>query len=176
MSLRFYSSDLKAASQSKSLLVNIKWFVFCHSLHMVFFIRLGQDLHQIPIIGKFLGFIVEYLIRVLFASDISCRAKIGKELVILHGHDIVIGADVVIGKRCKIFNGVTLGNKDINQASSGNQPVVGSDVTLCTGAKVLGNITLKNNVLVAANSVVLKDCPEDSLVAGVPAKIIREKS
>jgi serine O-acetyltransferase len=140
---------------------------------MVFLIRLGQDLYRVPFVGKILGFIVEYLIRVIFASDISCRAKIGEGLVILHGHDIVIGADVIIGKGCKIFNGVTLGNKDINQLSLDNQPIVGNSVTLCTGSKILGNVTLADNVVVAANSVVLKNFPENVVVAGVPAKIIK---
>lgn len=173
MSLQLYLADVKATSGSSSFLVNLKYILLSHTLHMVFLIRLGQDLYRVPFVGKILGFIIEYLIRVVFASDISCHAKIGEGLVILHGHDIVIGADVIIGKKCKIFNGTTLGNKDINKTSSGNQPIVGNNVTLCTGSKILGNVTLADNVVVAANSVVLKDFPKNVVVAGVPAKIIK---
>ena len=62
-------------------------------------IRIGQDLYRLPFIGKLLGFIVEYIIRVVYASDISCRANIGPGLSIIHGHDIVIGGNVVISAR-----------------------------------------------------------------------------
>ena len=122
--------------------------------------------------GRILGFIVEYLIRVLYASDLSCRSRVGAGFVIQHGHDIVIGADVVIGKRCTIFNGVTLGNKDLSLSSRGNQPRIGDNVTLSTGAKILGPIHVGDNVIVGANSVVLDDCQPNTVVAGIPARVI----
>jgi serine O-acetyltransferase len=174
MSIRFFVDDLRSASKSDSILVNLKWFVFTHSLHMLFMLRLGQSLRTVPLLGRVLGFVIEYLIRVIYASDISCLACIGRGFVIVHGHDIVIGADVRIGERCKIFNGVTLGNKDTDQTSKGNQPFLGHDVTISTGAKLLGPIKVGDNVVVGANSVVVKDCPPNSVVAGVPAKVIKD--
>ena len=105
---------------------------------------------------------------------ISCKSKIDEGLIILHGHDIVIGADVIIGKQCRIFNGVTLGNKDITGSSLGNQPSIGNNVVLCTGAKILGPLMIGDNVVIGANSVVLKDCPSNTVFAGVPAKMIKD--
>ncbi|MDH5765402.1 MAG: serine acetyltransferase [Gammaproteobacteria bacterium] len=174
MSLRKFYADVRAATKSDLLLINIKWFLLNHSMHLLFLYRLGQDLYRVRYIGKVLGYILEYLIRVVYSSDMSCRADIGEGVVIVHGHDIVIGADVIIGRNCKIFNGVTLGNKDIKKSSYGNQPVIGDNVVLSTGAKVLGKVNLGDNVIVGANSVVVKDVPADSVVAGVPAKIIRD--
>lgn len=176
MGLKFFAKDIVAASKSKSILTNIKWTLFNHSIHLVFLIRLGQDFYKTPALGKFLGFIIEYLIRVIYSSDISCRASIGPGLVISHGHDIVIGADVIIGKQCVIFNGVTLGNKDLTISSKGAQPSVGDRVILCTGAKVLGPISLGCNTVVGANAVVLKSFPENSILGGVPAKVIKKSS
>jgi serine O-acetyltransferase len=173
MSLKFFRADLQAACKSASFATQLKWFFLNHTLHLVFWIRLGQDLRKIPVLGKVFGILIEYFIRVVYASDISCRARIAAGFVVMHGHGIVIGADVVIGEGCKIFNGVTLGNKDFTQASAGNQPVVGRNSTLCTGAKILGNIRIGDNVVVGANSVVLRDCPANSVVAGVPAVVIR---
>ena len=42
------------------------------------------------------------------------------------------------------------------------------------GCKVIGNITIGNNVLVAPNAVVVKDVPDNCVVAGVPARIIKK--
>lgn len=174
MSIRFLGRDLRSASQSDSFLMNAKWMIFTHTSHLLFFFRLGQSASKVPLIGKILKFFIEYFIRVVYASDISCLATIGPGLVFVHGHDIVIGADVVIGDCCKIFNGVTLGNKDTTQTSTGNQPVVGDNVTLSTGAKILGPVTLGDNVVVGANSVVIRNCDSNTVVAGVPARVVRD--
>ena len=40
------------------------------------------------------------------------------------------------------------------------------------GAKLLGNITVGNNVKIGANSVVLKDVPDNAVAVGIPARII----
>lgn len=173
MSLRYFVYDLQAITKSKSVLVNLKWFFFSHTLHLLFLIRIGQDLRRLPIIGKLLGFFAEYIIRVLYSSDISCRAQIGLGFSIVHGHDIVIGSDVSIGCNCKIFNGVTLGNKDISKTSFGNQPTVGDNVVMSTGAKILGPIVIGDNVIIGANSVLLKSVPANVVVAGVPAKVLK---
>jgi serine O-acetyltransferase len=67
---------------------------------------------------------------------------------------------------------VTLGDR----RPFGGQPVLGDDVTVGAGACVLGPITIGDRVLVAANAVVLDDVPDDSVVAGAPARIIRQRS
>jgi len=174
MGLRMFMSDLRAASKSSAVLVNLKWFLFSHSLHMVLLVRLGQDCYRIPLLGKLFGFLVEYFIRIVFGSDISCRAKIGPGFVIQHGHDIVIGSEVTIGSGCKIFNGVTLGNKDVSVNAFGEQPTVGNGAVFCTGAKILGPLSIGDNVVVGANSVLLRDCPSNTVFAGVPAVMIRD--
>lgn len=146
-----------------------------HSFHIVLLFRFGNFCdRKIPILGKILRFTVEYLIRILFGSDISCKAKIGKGFRIMHGHDIVIGANVIIGDYCKIFNGVTLGNKNTETPDS-QQPILENYVIISTGAKILGGIKIGSNSTVGANSVVLKDVPANSIAVGVPAKILEKK-
>ena len=53
-------------------------------------------------------------------------------------------------------------------------PVIGDNVYLATGAKILGPIKIGNNVTVGANAVVIKDVPDNCVVAGIPAKIIKK--
>jgi len=173
MSLKYFLKDLEASSKSASSLIKLKCLLVSHTLHMTFLLRLGQSCQNVPFIGSVMRIIIEYIIRIIYSSDISCKAVIGSGLTIMHGHDIVIGADVEIGRNCKIFNGVTFGNKDLEQPSSSNQPTVGNNCIFCTGAKIIGPIEVADNVTVAANAVLLVDCIENSVVGGIPAKIIR---
>jgi serine O-acetyltransferase len=163
--------DIKIFYPEKNRLNYIKVFLE-HSFHLVLLIRFGFFCDKkIPILGKILRFLVEYIIRVVFASDISCKAKIGKGFRVVHGHDIVIGSDVVIGDYCKIFNGVTLGNK-YTENNLANQPTVGDYVIISTGAKILGNVVIGSHSVIGANSVVIKSVPPNSVVVGVPGRVI----
>lgn len=172
--LKILADDLLRYVDSKRIFPILKIVAFSHAFHLVFAIRIGQSVRGLKFIGPFLSLLIEYLIRVLYASDISCRAKIGEGLMIVHGHDIVIGGDVVIGKGCKIFNGVTLGNKD-TETKKNQQPHVGEFVVISTGAKILGCIDIGSNSIIGANSVVLNSVPPQSIAIGVPARILKRK-
>lgn len=95
-------------------------------------------------------------------------ADIGGGLYIQHGVASLIGA-AKIGENCRIYQQVNIGYKD------DKTPILEDNVSVACGATVLGGITLKKGSLVAAGAVVLKDVPENAIVAGVPAKIIGYK-
>jgi len=145
---------------------------FNHTKQMRLLLMIGQKCLRIPIIGNFLSVFCEYLIRIFFASDISCKAKIPGDVVFVHGHDIVIGSDVTIGKGCKIFNGVTFGNKD-TESTSNDQPTIGDNCLISTGAKILGSITVGDNCIIGANSVVISNIPPNSVAVGIPARVVK---
>lgn len=163
-------ADFHRYTSNQGILNKIKIVFFSHAFHLVFLIRAGMATRKIPFFGSFLGLAIEYLIRIIFASDISCRARIDDGLMIVHGHDIVIGSHSTIGRNCKIFNGVTLGNKD-TEAQINEQPVIGEDVVIGTGSKLLGGIFVGNRVKIGANSVVITNIPDDSIAIGVPARV-----
>ena len=73
-----------------------------------------------------------------------------------------------MGNYCSVNTGSLCGNKGI-----GNMPTIGDHVGLGPGVKIIGNITIGNNVFIAANAVVVKDVPDNCIVGGVPAKIIK---
>jgi serine O-acetyltransferase len=52
-------------------------------------------------------------------------------------------------------------------------PVIGNDLFISTGAKIIGNVKVGNSCVIGANAVVLKDVPDNCVVAGIPAKIIK---
>ena len=166
--------DLKAMNPKKNFKTYLKS-SFEHTFHVVLLYRFGNFVYlKIPYLGNIIRFIVEYLIRILFGSDISCKAKIGKGFTIVHGHDIVIGANSVIGDYCKIFNGVTLGNKN-TEGFDISQPILENNVVVSTGAKILGGVNIGINSIIGANSVVIKDVPANSIAVGIPAKVIKNR-
>lgn len=102
--------------------------------------------------------------------DINPAAKIGKGIMIDHGHDIVIGETSVIEDNVSILQGVTLGGT--GKESGDRHPKIRHGVLIGAGAKILGNIEIGHCSRVAACSVVLQDVPPNRTVAGVPAKIV----
>lgn len=82
---------------------------------------------------------------------------------------MIVNSEAKVGKNLTIYPGVTVG------AEKGGVPTIGDNVFLGLGSKIFGGITIGNNVLVAPNSVVVKDVPDNCVVAGVPAKIIKER-
>jgi serine O-acetyltransferase len=102
--------------------------------------------------------------------DIHPNARIGKGIMIDHGHDIVIGETCVIEDNVSMMQGVTLGGT--GKEMGDRHPKIRRGVLIGAGAKVLGNIEIGHCSRIAACSVVLHDVPPNRTVAGVPAKIV----
>ena len=108
-----------------------------------------------------------------YSFDISYKATIGKGFQIAHYGYIVIPSNTVIGDNCRVRPGVVLGKRDINDSSSGGN-IVGSNVEFGVVSKVMGPVIIGDNVIIGANAVVTRDVPSNSVVAGIPARVIRK--
>jgi serine O-acetyltransferase len=108
----------------------------------------------------------------VFNIDIHPAAKIGRGIMLDHGSGIVIGETAEIGDNSSLLHSVTLGGS--GKEMGDRHPKVGRGVMIGAGAKILGNIHVGDCARVAAGSVVLKDVPPKTTVAGVPAKVIGE--
>lgn len=87
-----------------------------------------------------------------------------------HGlNGIIVSQFAQIGKDSVIYHQVTIGSKDGKTA-----PIVGDNVTIYAGAKLIGDITVGNNVIIGAGAVVTKNIPDNCVVGGVPAKILKK--
>ncbi|WP_095590716.1 serine O-acetyltransferase [Actibacterium ureilyticum] len=123
--------------------------------------------------GRFdMAYFVQMRISEQFGVDIHPAARIGKGLMIDHAHSIVVGETAVVGDNVSMLHSVTLGGT--GKEEEDRHPKIGDGVLIGAGAKVLGNIKVGHCSRVAAGSVVLRDVPPCSTVAGVPAKIVGE--
>lgn len=95
----------------------------------------------------------------------------GYGLKILHifGGGHIINAERV-GNYCSFNAGSVVGNYGPD-----NMPTLGDHVGMGPGAKIFGKVSVGDNSFIAANAVVTKNMPANSIVGGVPARIIKMK-
>ncbi|MFX1310814.1 MAG: serine O-acetyltransferase [Promethearchaeota archaeon] len=108
--------------------------------------------------------------RQLTGIEIHPAAEIGSDFFIDHGAGCVIGETSEIGNNVTLFSGVVLGGTNISPVK--RHPTLGNDVVVGTGAKILGPITIGDKVKIGANSVVVTDVPPNSVVVGVPGRVV----
>lgn len=77
-----------------------------------------------------------------------------------------------IGKNFSILPGAVIGNKRENP-SDVEWTYIGDNCYVGLGARILGPVTIGNNVIIGANSVITKDVPDNAVVGGIPARIIK---
>ena len=144
----------------------------------------GRDYSaQYAHLKKMLGSVGERVwISKTFGCDCGKNIFIGDDftgnfnLTILDIREVYIGNHVMIGPNTLI---TTVGHPLSPKARRGYMakaaPVrIGNDVWIGGNVTILSGVTIGNNVVVAAGAVVTKDVPDNSLVGGVPARLIRE--
>ena len=107
--------------------------------------------------------------------EIPLSAKIGDGLLLIHPYNITINSRAIIGNNCTILKGVTVGATK-NKNGENLVPIIGDNVYLGVNSTIVGGIKVGNNSLIAANSFVNKDVPNDSIVIGNPSTIHAKKN
>ncbi|MBV5334495.1 MAG: serine O-acetyltransferase [Sulfuricurvum sp.] len=110
--------------------------------------------------------------QIITHIDIHPGATIGRRVFIDHGTGVVIGQTAVIEDDVLIYQGVTLGG--VSLTAGKRHPTIKRGVVIGAGAKILGNITIGENSKVGANSVVVRNVPENSTAIGIPAHVIQK--
>lgn len=99
--------------------------------------------------------------------------QIGSGFYIGHFGGIVINGKSIIGNNCNISQGVTL--SEANRGKNKGWPKLGNNIYIGPGAKIVGAVKIGNNVAIGANCVVTKDVPDNSVVVGIPCRVISQE-
>jgi serine O-acetyltransferase len=120
---------------------------------------------------------VAYYLLKLLGVEIPRKVKIGADFELAHGgFGVVIHPSTTIGKRVKVYPGVTLGRADIfrpAKQSKFESIVIDDDAILCPGAKILckeGILRVGSGSVIGANAVLLESTGMNEIWAGVPAR------
>lgn len=107
----------------------------------------------------------------VFGIKLSYTVRLGRRVRIWHSGGMVLGARS-IGDDVQIRQNTTFG---VRNTGVERKPVIGNRVDIGAGACVLGAVEVLDDAAIGANAVVVDDVPEGSIVAGVPARIVRWK-
>lgn len=116
--------------------------------------------------------------QLLYGVDIDPKAELGPGIVLVHCNGLVIGSCTRIAGNCVIFHGVTFGDRGSEWVGSNQpdgHPTIGNGCIFGAGSKILGDIRIEDNCVVGANAVVVNTVPRNSVVAGIPARIISKR-
>jgi serine O-acetyltransferase len=160
--LAAYEGDPAAKSKAET--------IFCYpSIWTMTNHRVAHELYKlaVPVIPR----IISELAHARTGIDIHPGAAVGEEFFIDHGTGVVIGETTVIGKRCRLYQGVTLGALSFPKDEDGNpikglprHPVLEDRITVYAGATILGRVTIGSDSIIGGNVWITADVPPNSRV------------
>jgi serine O-acetyltransferase len=176
---RIVAHDVQAAYDGDPAAKSIDETIFCYpGIQAITYHRLAHALRnlKVPIIPR----IIAEHAHSITGIDIHPGAQIGDSFFIDHGTGVVIGETCIIGKRVRVYQGVTLGAKSFDLDEDGNpvkgidrHPVVEDDVVIYSGATILGRIVIGRGSIIGGNVWVTRDVAPKSIITQRSLKVER---
>lgn len=151
---------------------NLKGF-FILFLYRIAHTHLTVPIYLKPFTAVFIIF-YRFLTEWILSVEIPWRVRIGSHAALYHGFGLVLNNQVKIGDYVKLRQGATIGNKIVDGLSC--VPEIGNNVDIGPNCVIFGGISVGDNAIIGAGSIVNKDVPENSVIAGNPAQIIKKLS
>lgn len=107
---------------------------------------------------------------IMMGASINIGSVIGEGTMI--DMNVVLGGRAIVGKNCHIGAGTVLAG--VIEPPSAKPVVVEDDVVIGANAVVLEGVTVGKGAVVAAGAIVIDDVPPYTVVAGTPARVIKE--
>jgi serine O-acetyltransferase len=163
-------TDARAAYEGDPAATSADEAVFCYpGIAALIHHRIAHELYTlgVPLIPR----IIAEIAHSATGIDIHPGAQIGESFFIDHGTGVVIGETCVIGKRVRLYQGVTLGAKSFPTDEHGRpikgrprHPIVEDDVTIYAGATILGRITIGRGSSIGGNVWLTRAVPPGSSI------------
>ena len=158
-------TDTQAAYEGDPAATSAGETVFCYpSMWTMIHHRIAHELYKnkVPLIPR----IMSEMAHSRTGIDIHPGAQIGEYFFIDHGTGVVIGETCIIGKHCRLYQGVTLGALSFPKNADGTlvkgnlrHPILEDNVTVYAGATILGRITVGEGAVIGGNVWVTSDVP-----------------
>ncbi|MCI1780053.1 MAG: serine acetyltransferase [Bacteroidales bacterium] len=165
---RILSTDVEATFLGDPAAQSWSEVIFCYpTIKAISSYRIAHALLglKVPIIPR----IITEMAHSETGIDIHPRAEIGESFSIDHGTGTVIGATCIIGKKVKLYQGVTLGAKNFPMDENGNpikgiprHPIIEDNVVIYAQATILGRVTIGHESVIGGNVWVTHDVPPNS--------------
>ena len=134
------------------------------------------------LLQELFGYKVSAWIEPSFYCDYGYNIKLGKNFYANHGLVILDAAVVTFGDNVMCAPGVLISTAthplDSLERQKGLETAraitIGNNVWIGMGAKILDGVTIGDNAVIAAGAVVNKDVAAQTLVGGVPARLLRQ--
>ncbi len=173
---RLLATDVQAAYEGDPAATSPDEAIFCYpGILAVTSYRLAHELHVlgVPLIPRM---ITEHA-HSITGIDIHPGAVIGESFFIDHGTGVVVGETCIIGRRVRIYQGVTLGAKSFPLDEEGKpvkgierHPVIEDDVIIYSGATILGRVVIGRGSVIGGNVWLTRDVPPGSHITQVQAR------
>ena len=167
------ATDVQAAYEGDPAATSPDEAIFCYpGVQAITNYRLAHELYklQVPLIPR----IITEMAHATTGIDIHPGARIEENFFIDHGTGVVIGETTVIGKRVRLYQGVTLGAKSFPLDELGKpikgidrHPIVEDDVIIYSGATILGRVTIGRGSVIGGNVWLTESVPPGSRITQV---------
>lgn len=167
---RLLALDAQAAYEGDPAAISPAEAIFCYpSMTAMFHHRVAHELYKlkIPLIPR----IITEMAHSATGIDIHPGAAIGENFFIDHGTGVVIGETTIIGRSCRLYQGVTLGALSFPKNKDGTltkgiprHPILADNVTVYAGATILGRITIGKGAVIGGNVWITRDVAPDSRI------------
>jgi serine O-acetyltransferase len=138
-------------------------------MHRLGNLRMDIRWKSLRIVPTLLCRLFNKLTQILFGMKLDYTVKVGRRVKLEHFGGMILGARE-IGSDVWIRQNTTFGIRSVDDVRA--KPVIGNFVDIGAGAVIVGNITIGDNSIIGANTVVFSNVPPNSIVIGVPGKVI----
>lgn len=166
---RLLHTDALAVMHTDPAVKSMQEVILCYPVVKVMVhYRTAHQLHLqgVPIIPR----VITEMAHSATGIDIHPAAQIGEHFCIDHGTGVVIGATSVIGNHVMLYQGVTLGAKNLSYDANGvpidmpRHPILEDYVTVYSNTSILGRVRIGHHTIVGGNVWLTHDVPPHSRV------------
>lgn len=168
---RLLAGDARAAFEGDPAATSVGETIFSYpSITAMFHHRVARALYllKVPIIPR----IIAEMAHSATGIDIHPGADIGEDFFIDHGTGVVIGETCVIGRGCRLYQGVTLGALSFPKNEDGTltkgiarHPILEDNVIVYAGATILGRVTIGKGAVIGGNVWITDDVPQGAKIS-----------